>query len=97
MVKINWLESSKHDLKEIYEYIAKDSKKYAKFQVNKIIKKVQKVKSQVYIGKVVLEMKDETIREIVEGNYRIVYRVISEYEVDILLIHHGARSLEDRF
>ncbi|WP_374443481.1 type II toxin-antitoxin system RelE/ParE family toxin [Epilithonimonas sp.] len=33
------------------------------------------------------------MREIIEGNYRIIYRIISENEVHILMVHHGARDL----
>ena len=32
------------------------------------------------------------VRELVEGYYRIIYRIRSSKEVQILTIHHGARS-----
>lgn len=35
MVRVKWLKSAKDDLKEIYEYISLDSKRYAKHQVEK--------------------------------------------------------------
>ena len=36
MVRIKWLKSAKDDMKEIYDYIALDSKRYARLQVEKI-------------------------------------------------------------
>lgn len=39
------------------------------------------------------EIDDENVREIFEGNYRIIYRIISKDEIHILLVHHGARDL----
>ncbi len=36
MVQIKWLKSANTDLKEIYDFISLDSKRYAKHQVEKI-------------------------------------------------------------
>ena len=46
--------------------------------------------------KKVSESDDEKIREIFEGDYRIIYRIVSIEEIHILLIHHGARDLNKR-
>jgi len=81
------------DLKDIYDYISRDSKRYAQLQIVKIQTKTEMIKSNIYIGKIVDEKKDENIREIIEGNYRIIYRIISENEVHILMVHHSARDL----
>ena len=43
-------------------------------------------------GRVVPEVSDETLREVITGSYRIVYRVLDE-EVVIVAVHHGARLL----
>ena len=96
MVRIKWLKSAKLDLKEIYEFIALDSKRYARFQVEKIQKKTELLKEGNLVGKKVLEINHENVRELIEGNYRIIYRTISKNEIHILLIHHGARDLEKR-
>ena len=44
MVRIKWLKSAKLDLKEIYEFNALDSKRYAQYQVEKIQKKTEILK-----------------------------------------------------
>jgi len=44
-------------------------------------------------GRVVLELKDPAIREILFGSYRIVYRVKGDL-VEVLTVYHGARLLD---
>ncbi|RAI95331.1 ParE-like toxin of type II ParDE toxin-antitoxin system [Algoriphagus yeomjeoni] len=80
------------DLHQIHEYIARGSEKYAKRQVAKIIKKSEQAQNQPFSGKVVPEFSDQTILELLEGNYRMVYR-IAEGVVYIVRIHHSARLL----
>ena len=96
MVRIKWLKSAKLDLKDIYEFIALDSKRYARFQVEKIQKRTIILKEGTIIGKKVFEINDENVRELFEGDFRIIYRIISKYEIHILLIQHGARDLSRR-
>lgn len=88
--------SARNDLKEIYDYISFDSRRYAKLQVERIQNKTEILKTHIEIGKVVDEIGDPKIREIVEGNYRIIYRIISKNELHILMVHHGARDLKRR-
>ena len=40
-----------------------------------------------------LERKD--VRELIEGNYRIIYRIKSEEQIDIITVHHSARQLNE--
>ena len=96
MVQIKWLKSAKNDLKEIYDFISLDSRRYAKHQVEKIQSKTHILKTGTIIGKKVSEIDDDKVREIFEGNYRIIYRIISEDEIHILQIHHGAKDLLKR-
>lgn len=91
MVKIRWLNSAQEDLKEVYAFIAADSKHFAKHQIKQIRQKTNILKSHPNVGKVVSEYNDESIREIVIGHYRIIYRIIDTQLIHIILIHHGAR------
>lgn len=96
MVRIRFTKQSLFDLKEIYDYISYDSKKYAQYQILKIRNRTKILKEQIYSGKIVEEYNDENIREIIEGNYRIIYKILSNERIDIITIHHGARSLINR-
>jgi len=91
MVKLLWLTSAKDDLKYIYDFIAADSTKYARHQIKKIRERTNVLKNNAYAGKIVREYDSDSIREIVIGHYRIIYRVINEKLIHIILIHHGAR------
>ncbi|MCF8371989.1 MAG: type II toxin-antitoxin system RelE/ParE family toxin [Bacteroidales bacterium] len=96
MVQIKWLIEAKTDLKEIYDYISSDSKRYARLQVDRIKERTQILKSFIEIGKIVEEIDKPDIRELIEGNYRIIYRVVNLNRIDILMVHHGARDLARR-
>ncbi len=96
MVRINWTSQAKDDLKSISEYISSDSVRYAKLQVVKIRTRTKIIKSHIRSGKVVTETNDQDIRELIEGNYRIIYKIVSEKQIDILTIHHSARDLTKR-
>lgn len=42
------------------------------------------------------EINKADYRELVEGSYRIIYKVISDHQVDILTVHHSVRDLRRR-
>ena len=96
MVRIRFTKQSLFDLKEIYDYISYDSKKYAQYQIVKIRNSIKILKQYKFSGKIVEEYNDENIREIIEGNYRIIYKILGDDRIDIITIHHGARSLISR-
>lgn len=93
MVKLVWAEISRDDLNEIFVYISVDSKRYAAITVNKIYKRAQKIAINPYLGRIVPELNQKFIREVLSGNYRIVYRIVNNLQVDILRIYHSSRLL----
>jgi len=98
MVQIRWLKDAKEDLKEVFEYIALDSKRYAQLQIEKIVSRTKILRDPNFInsGKLVRDLEREDIRELVEGNYRIIYKIINNNMIHILMIHHNARDLTKR-
>jgi toxin ParE1/3/4 len=96
MVQIRWTDSATSELLDIYGYISKDSILYAKRQLLSIRKRTQLLKKHKYSGKIVEEIQNPTIRELIEGHYRIIYKIINENEVVILTVHHSARDLTSR-
>lgn len=93
MAKIVWTDLALEDLNAIREYIAKDSKFYADRFIDKIIYRVEQLENFPNSGRVVREFDLESIRELIEGNYRIVYHVNLDH-IGILRVHHSARSLK---
>ena len=96
MVKIVWTEKSLADLREIFDYIAIDSVRYASITVNKIYERIQPIASKPYLGRMVAELQMKDIRELIEDNYRIIYRLKSSHRVDVLRVFHRARYLKKK-
>ena len=93
MVKLIWTEIAIEDLRSIHEYISKDSKVYADRFIDKLINKVGQLEKFPKSGRIVPEFNSEIIRELIEGNYRIIYQINSD-DIGILRIHHAARLLK---
>ncbi len=93
MVKIIWTKRSLTDLKSIAEYISKDSVKYASLTIERIIDVTKYIEINPRIGRMVPESRKDKIREIIFGNYRIIYKISSTQIVHILTVHHSAKKL----
>jgi len=93
MVKLIWTEISIHDLNQIFDFIASDSGRYASITVNKIYKRAQDIISNPFIGRIVPEFNNKYIREVILGNYRIVYQIITNNQAVILRVYHSSRLL----
>ena len=48
-------------------------------------------------GKMVPELQNEYIRQIIRGSYRIIYHVVDEYRIDILTVHRSSRLLSNTY
>lgn len=92
MTKIEWTRSAISDVKNLRDYIARDSEAYADRFVQKIIEVVEKAGAFPNIGRQVAEANEEGVREILFRNYRIVYRA-EESRVLVLMVTHSARDL----
>ncbi|MFT4683260.1 MAG: addiction module RelE/StbE family toxin [Flavobacteriales bacterium] len=92
MVQINWSRQAASDLKDIFEYISLDSKRYAQIQVIRIKSRTKLLTNDPDAGRLVPELNSSSIRELIEGNYRIIYKGISENEIAILTVHHSSRK-----
>ena len=94
MVEIRWTPQAIDDIDNIAEYIAKDSIKYAKIQTERFFDTTEILITKPNVGRIVPEIKKTTIRELILGNYRIIYKIISSKRIDILTIHHSARCIK---
>lgn len=94
MVKIIWTDFAIEDLRVIHEYISKDSKLYADRFISKLIDRVEQLEKFPRSGRVVPEFDNDSLRELIEGNYRIIYRLEQDF-VGVARIHHSARVLRE--
>jgi addiction module RelE/StbE family toxin len=94
MVKVIWTQRSLTDLKSIAEFISQDSIKYASLTIERLIDVTSYLETNPKIGRMVPEMRKQTkIREIIFGNYRIIYKITSTETVHILTVHHSSKHL----
>ena len=91
-MKILWTDPAIEDLRNLHGYIAKDSEEYANSFVERIILSVDKLANFPRIGRMVPEADQETIRELLYHNYRIIYRINNDL-IEILTVVHGRRDL----
>jgi toxin ParE1/3/4 len=95
MVKINWTNFALQDLLEIAEFISNDSLRYAQMTVKYLFESPSILKTHPKAGRIVPEFNDETLRELIRGSYRLVYRIVDKNRIDILTIHHSARLIKN--
>ena len=95
MVKVVWTDTAIKDLEDIGDYIAKDSVRYAEITVSKLFEAVDILEAYPRAGLIVPEFETEAIRQIIKGNYRIVYQIIDDFRIDVLTVHHCARLISN--
>lgn len=84
---VNWTLPAKEDLKQIHDFIAKDSKYYAKKVTTEIIEKSEHLNLFPLMGRIVPEIDDTNVRELIIYSYRMIYE-LSGGEIEILAILH---------
>lgn len=90
MTRVVWTQPARDDLRKIRDYIARDSAHYARLVTERLVSAVDRLRLHPLSGRVVPELVRATLREVIEGTYRIVYRVTPD-EVQILTVVHTAR------
>ncbi len=73
-----WSEPAKADLRSIHDFIAHDSRHYAKKVAQDIASKTNILDELPRIGRIVPELGEELIRELSLFSYRIVYEIRDE-------------------
>jgi plasmid stabilization system protein ParE len=85
---IRWTEKARQDLFDIGDYIARDNPAVAARFTRSLMERCTGLAKNPWIGRVVPEVAREDIRELIYGNYRIVYRLLED-EVHILTAFEG--------
>lgn len=94
MAGLIWSEKAVGSLEDIYDYIARDSRLYAKFQVERVIEAIERLNQFPESGRKIPELPQAPQREIIVDAYRIIYRFDAKNNrVLIVNIVHGKRLL----
>ena len=94
MVKIVWTNRALTDLKEIADYISRDSFQYAGITLEKLLGSAYFIEANPFIGRKVPEINDDSIRELIVGSYRVIYKRVHQTQFIVLTVHHSARLLK---
>ena len=92
MAEVRWTPQALDDLEAICLFIASDAPTVAAVFAQRAFDATDRLMDFPESGRIVPEMNDPNFREIVLGNYRIIYRLRSG-DVQILTVYHGARRL----
>ena len=94
MAEVKWTTQSLEGINSIAEYISKDSVRYAELFVEKVFERAEILNTHPRAGRMVPEIEDESVRELILISYRIIYKIYP-LRIDILTVHHSARLLEN--
>ncbi len=88
---VKWTTPAKLDLKQIYDYIARDSKFYAQKVSQDIVDKSKILNTFPEIGRIVPEIDTFNIRELIVYSYRLIYEITPK-AIYVLGLIHSKRS-----
>ena len=89
---IVWTHEAVSDLEAIADYINRDSAAYAAAVVRELLDAGNSLERLSQRGRIVPETQRTTIRELIVGEYRLIYRV-ERVRIVIVTIIHGRRDL----
>ena len=88
---VTWSIPAKNELKQIFDYIAKDTNHYADKVTFDIVEKSESLQDFPQIGRMVPEIDDPSIREVFIHFYRLIYKTLPG-EIEILALIHSKRD-----
>ena len=91
-MRVVWTNEALERLVEIEEFISQDSPERAERFVDYLVKRGESISQNPNIGRVVPEISNPEIREIIAKKYRIVYR-LRKNRIEVLTVFEGHRLL----
>jgi plasmid stabilization system protein ParE len=91
-MKLIWSPLALQRIQEIADYISCDSISAANNWIDLTFRKAEQLKATPKMGRIVPELNQPEIRELIQGNYRIIYSYSSR-QVSILTVRHFKQIL----
>jgi plasmid stabilization system protein ParE len=92
-MKIIWSPLAIERMTEFVDFISRDKPKAAEKWAREAFARVEQLTSFPDSGRIVPEVERQDIRELIYGNYRIIYRVADD-ELTILTARHSRQLLD---
>jgi len=89
---VRWTEQAVEDVRSIRQFIERDSPRYARLVAERLYESVTRIESFPESGRIVPELNRPDVRELLVGEYRIVYRLRRDAAV-ISTIFRSSRVL----
>ena len=94
MVRVEWASPATADLREVFDFIARDSPRYAQLTVERITDAAARLAQFPQLGEVLREFPEKEYRQIAIGAYRLIYREDPQHDrVLVVAVIHAARTL----
>jgi addiction module RelE/StbE family toxin len=91
-VKVYWTARAEARLEAIYNYISRDNPAAALRVVQQVLRRSEQIATHPESGRCVPDYEREDVRELIENQYRIVYRIMPG-RIDVLTVMHAAKLL----
>ena len=92
MAAVRWTQRARDDLRDIHDFIARDSPRAAEALVERLLTATERLAAFPESGRVVPEFPALGYREIIVSSYRVLYR-LADSTVWITAVVHGRRLL----
>jgi addiction module RelE/StbE family toxin len=96
VTQLRWTTQAVEDVEAIRKFIANDSDAYADLVLARLLEAVERLELFPRSGRIVPELADPQLREVIEPPYRIVYRVLDE-SAEILTVFRASRLFRSAF
>lgn len=92
MRRIRWTQRALNDLRLIGRYVAMHNPQAARRLLIRLRSRVRGVVDFPFSGRIVPELTNDRVREVLEGNYRIIYEV-NDDSIDVMTVFEAHRLL----
>ena len=92
MAKVNWSLEAIEDLDQVHRYFARHSRIAADRLASRVFASVARLEDFPLSGRIVPEFDVTDLREIIIGEFRVIYQLQCD-DVHVIAVRHGARRL----
>jgi plasmid stabilization system protein ParE len=91
-IEIVWSQQALDDVVGIRDFIAHTSPRYAQLTADRLLASVERLAQCPESGRVVPELGEPSVREVIYGAYRIIYEVQAPTAIEVLTVFHASRQ-----
>ena len=90
MTEVRWTDQAVEDLKSIRAFIERDSLRYGRLVAERLFEATSQIETFPHSGRIVPELGRENVRELVLGEYRLVYHLRADVAV-VMTVFRSSR------